>query len=198
MPARYRDRNEVVGNLHPGQALYAEPIVDTIPAGRSYTYEEELARIRAFNFATTPGLPTAPLHSNPDRFGEPNGRLTAHRPTTPARSAGRPSPTGVGCGIRWSTITVARSENCRSSLRTTSSLRPASAGITHLASWNSGGRTGGRMKARGAAWETARPAPIPWTSWLTSGNAIVGPRPCGYPVYFCASSRWRHEVRAEV
>jgi hypothetical protein len=51
LPASYRDHNALVGNLHPGQALYAEPIVDTIPAGRSYTYEEELARIRAFNFA---------------------------------------------------------------------------------------------------------------------------------------------------
>jgi hypothetical protein len=51
LASRYRDHNAQVGNLHPGQTLFAEPIVDTIPAGRSYTYEEELARIRAFNFA---------------------------------------------------------------------------------------------------------------------------------------------------
>ena len=48
---RYRDRSRDVGNLPEGQALYAEPIVDTIPAGRSYSYEQELSRIRAFNFA---------------------------------------------------------------------------------------------------------------------------------------------------
>ena len=46
MAARYRDHNALVGNLHPGQPALAEPVVEVI-AGRSYTYEEELARIRA-------------------------------------------------------------------------------------------------------------------------------------------------------
>jgi hypothetical protein len=46
---RYRDRSRDVGNLPEGQTLFGEPIVEVV-AGRSYTYEAELARIRAHNF----------------------------------------------------------------------------------------------------------------------------------------------------
>jgi hypothetical protein len=47
---RFRDHNAQVGNLHPGQNLFGEPILDTFPAGRAFTYEAELARIRAHTF----------------------------------------------------------------------------------------------------------------------------------------------------
>ena len=45
-----------VGNLAEGQTLFGEPIVEVI-AGRSYTYEAELARIRAHNFGHANAAP---------------------------------------------------------------------------------------------------------------------------------------------
>jgi hypothetical protein len=57
LAARYRDHNAQVGNLHPGQTPFAEQIVDVIPAGRSYRWDDESARIRAFNFGHANAAP---------------------------------------------------------------------------------------------------------------------------------------------
>jgi hypothetical protein len=46
---RHRDHNDLVGNLAEGQKLFAPAVVE-LPDGRSYTWEDELARIRAHNF----------------------------------------------------------------------------------------------------------------------------------------------------
>jgi hypothetical protein len=47
---RHRDHNDLVGNLAEGQRFFGERIVEVIE-GRSYTYEADIARQRAYNFA---------------------------------------------------------------------------------------------------------------------------------------------------
>ena len=50
MPARYRDHNALVGNLHPGQPALAEPVVEVIPMRIVTNYQAELDRQRALAF----------------------------------------------------------------------------------------------------------------------------------------------------
>jgi hypothetical protein len=65
LAARYVDPENAKGNLEPGQALFHPEPLEVI-AGRSYTYEAELARIRAHNFAhayAPPAYRSAPFRT---------------------------------------------------------------------------------------------------------------------------------------
>jgi hypothetical protein len=65
LPARYRDRNDLVGNLEPSAPLFhPEPVVE-IPMRIIGDYQAEMDRIRAYNFAHFYAAP--PFRSAPYR-----------------------------------------------------------------------------------------------------------------------------------
>ena len=71
MPARYRDRNDLVGNLEPGETPFC-PEIEVIPMRIIGDYQAELDRIRAYTnnqFYAPPRFRSAPFRHSIHRRG---------------------------------------------------------------------------------------------------------------------------------